>query len=91
MWLTKLIYLIIEIESFEQQHVSLKGLFQSDRLKQHMVTIGIDQWLSNCAMYEKIDYWKTSINFTHSLENVIINSIIKLLMKRYWYPLLIYS
>ena len=43
MWLTKLIYLIIEIESFEQQHVSLKGLIQSDRLKKHMVTIGIDQ------------------------------------------------
>ena len=52
MWLTKVIYLIIEIESFEQQHVSLKFLFQSDRLKQHMVTIGIDSFLINCAMYK---------------------------------------
>ena len=30
----------------------LKGLLQSDRPKQHMDTIVIDQFLSNCAMYE---------------------------------------
>ena len=49
--LTKVIDLMIAIESFEQQCVILKGLLQSDRLKLDMVTIGIDQSLSNCAMY----------------------------------------
>ena len=47
-----MIDLIIGIESFEKKCVIIKGLFQSDQLKQHMVTIGIDQLLSNCAMYE---------------------------------------
>ena len=51
--LIRLIYLVIDIEC-EQQRVILKGLLQSDRLKKHMVTIGIDQLLSNCAMYEHI-------------------------------------
>ena len=49
---TKVINLIIEIESFEKQCVIIKVLFQSDQLKQHMVTIGIYQSLSNCAMYD---------------------------------------
>ena len=40
---TKVICLIIDIESFEQQCVIIQGLLQSDRLKQHMVNIGIDQ------------------------------------------------
>ena len=39
---TEFIDLILEIELFEQQCVILKLLLQSDRLKQHMVTIGID-------------------------------------------------
>ena len=49
--LDKVIYLFIEIESFEQKCVIIKGLLQSDWLKQNMVTIGIDQFLTNCAMY----------------------------------------
>ena len=49
--LTKLIDLIIDIESFEQQRIVIKGLLKSDQLKQHMVTIGIDTLLSNCAIY----------------------------------------
>ena len=44
--LTEVIDLILDIESFEQQCVIIRGLLQSDRLKQHMVTIGIDQALS---------------------------------------------
>ena len=44
--------LIIEIESFEQKCASLKGLFQLDQLKQHMMTIGFDQLLGNCEMYK---------------------------------------
>ena len=39
--LTKVIDLIIDIESFENKCVIIKGLLQSDRLKQHMVAIGL--------------------------------------------------
>ena len=49
--LTKSIDLILDIESFEKC-VFIKGLFQSDQLKQHMVIIGIYQLLSNSAIYE---------------------------------------
>ena len=41
--LTKVIVLILYIVSFGQQCVILKGLLQSERIKQHMVTIGIYQ------------------------------------------------
>ena len=50
--LTKLIGLILHFESFEQQCVIIKGLLQSDQLKKNIVTIEIDQSLSNCEMYE---------------------------------------
>ena len=40
---TKVIDLILGIESFEQQCVILKGMLHSYQLKEHMVTIGIDQ------------------------------------------------
>ena len=49
--LIKVIYLVIDIEC-EEQSVILNGLLQSGQLKQHMVTIGIDQSLSKCTMYE---------------------------------------
>ena len=48
---TKVIDFILGIKSCEQQCVVIKRLLQSNRLKQHMVTIGIDQFLTNCAMY----------------------------------------
>ena len=50
--LKKMIDLILEIKSFEKQCVILKGLLQSDKLKQHIVTIIIYQTLSNCTMYK---------------------------------------
>ena len=50
--LNKVIDSIIEVEPFEQKCVVLKGLLQSERLKQHMITIGVDQLLSNVALYE---------------------------------------
>ena len=49
--MNKVIELIIYIESFEQQCVIIKGLFQSDILKQHRVTILNDKLLINNAMY----------------------------------------
>ena len=47
----KVIDSIIEINSFENKCVIIKGLFQSERLKQHMATIVINKSLSNCAIY----------------------------------------
>ena len=47
-----MIDLVLDIESFEQYCVIIKGLLQSDWLKQQMVIIGIYQSLSNFAMYE---------------------------------------
>ena len=41
--LNKAIGLILKIHSFEQQCVIIKGLLQSERPRQHMVTIGVDQ------------------------------------------------
>ena len=43
---------IIEIDSFEQHCVFLNGLLHTERLKQHMVIIGVDQSLSNSASFE---------------------------------------
>ena len=39
------------IDTFEQKYVVLKGMLQSPRLKDHVQTIGIDQSLSNNAIY----------------------------------------
>ena len=52
--LNKVIDTIIEIDSFEKQCVILKGLLYSEQLKQHMVIIGVDQSLSNIALYKHI-------------------------------------
>ena len=41
--LTKFIGSILDIESFEQKCVIMKGLLQLDWIKQRMATIGIDQ------------------------------------------------
>ena len=49
---TKVIIVILDIESFEQQCFFLKGFLQSDQLKQHMVTIESYQTWSKCVMYK---------------------------------------
>ena len=50
--MTKVIDSVLSIDTFEQQCVVLKGMLQSPRLKYHVQTIGIDQSLSNNAIYE---------------------------------------
>ena len=50
--MTKVIDSIISIYTFEQQCFVLKGMFQSQRLKYNVHTIGIYQSLSNNALYE---------------------------------------
>ena len=47
-----LIDYFILIDTIEQQYAVLKGMLQSPRLKYHVNTIGIDQYLSNNALYE---------------------------------------
>ena len=50
--ITKVIDYVISIDTFEQQCFVLKGMLQSPQLKDHVQTIGIDQYLSNNALYE---------------------------------------
>ena len=50
--MTKVIAFFLSIDTFEQQFAVLKGMLQSLRLKDHLQTIGIEQYLSNNAIYE---------------------------------------
>ena len=50
--LTKVIDYVLSIGTFEQQCIVLKGMLQSPQLKDHIQTIGIDQYLSKNAIYE---------------------------------------
>ena len=50
--MTKLIDYVLSMDKFEQKCVVLKGMLQSPRLKDQVQTIGIDQSLSNNAIYE---------------------------------------
>ena len=42
--MTKVIDYVLSIDTFEQKCVILKGMLQSPRLKDHVQTIGIDQY-----------------------------------------------
>ena len=50
--MTKVVDYILSIDTFEQKCVVLKGMLQSPLLKDHVQTIGIDQYLSNNAIYD---------------------------------------
>ena len=50
--LTKVIDTILDIDSIQHGFVILKGLLQSELLKQHMVVLGVVQSLSNSALYK---------------------------------------
>ena len=50
--MTKVIDSVLSIDTFEQQYVVIKRMLQSLRLKYHLKTIGIYQYLSNNALYE---------------------------------------
>ena len=50
--MTKVIDYVLSIDTFEQQCVVLKVMLQSPRLKDRVQIIGIDQSLSNNALYE---------------------------------------
>ena len=48
----KVVDSVLRIDTFEQQFVLLKDMLQSPCLKDHVNTIGIDQSLSNNALFE---------------------------------------
>ena len=50
--ITKAIDSVLSIDTFEQTCVVLKAMLQSSRLKDHVKTIGIDQYSSNNALFE---------------------------------------
>ena len=50
--ITKVVDSVFFIDTFEQQFVVLRGILKSPHLKNHVQTIGIDQSLSNAALYE---------------------------------------
>ena len=50
--MNKVIDCVLSIDQFEQQCVMFKSMLQSPRMKYHVQTIGIDQSLSNNALYE---------------------------------------
>ena len=50
--ITKVIACVLSINKFEQQCVMLKGMLKPIRLKNYVKTIGIDQSLSNSALFE---------------------------------------
>ena len=50
--MTKVIDYVLSIDIFEQQCVVINLMLQSPRLKDHIQTIGIDQYLSKNAIYE---------------------------------------
>ena len=45
---------IPDVDVFEQKCVIIKVLLHSERLKQYMVIIGLNQLLGNSALYEHI-------------------------------------
>ena len=51
--MTKVIDSVLSLNKFEQHCVVLKGMLQYPRLKDHVQKIGIDQYLSNNALYEQ--------------------------------------
>ena len=50
--MTKVIDCVLSADTFEQQCIILKCVLQSPLLKYHMKTIGINQSLSNIALFE---------------------------------------
>ena len=52
MMMTKVVYYVLLVCTFEQQCVVLKGMLQSLCLKDHVQTIGIEKSLSNNSLYE---------------------------------------
>ena len=66
--ITKVIDFVLLIDAFEQQYVVLKGMLQSPHLEYHMKTIGIDQSLSNSAVFEQRCIQNINKLYKHSVK-----------------------
>ena len=75
---------IFEIDSFEQQCVIIKWFLHSIKPEKHVVSIGVDQLLSNCELYEHICL-EISRRYTEMQLNMMIYSITIIFMKQQWY------
>ena len=64
--ITNVIDYVLSIGTFEQQWVVLKGMLKSPLLKDHVQTIGIDQSLSNNALYEHKCLQNTNKLYKHA-------------------------
>ena len=64
--MTKVIDYVLSIDTFEQKCVVLKCMLQSPCLKDHMKTIGIDQSLSNSAIFENMCLQNTNKLYKNS-------------------------
>ena len=85
--MTKVIDSVLSINTIEQQFIMLKGMLQLTRLHDHTQTIGIDQSLSNYAIYEHKCLENTK-NDTNKLLSVTISNNSKILLRLPWFLLL---
>ena len=83
----KVIYDVISIDTFERQCVVLKGMLQSPQLIYHIQTIGIDQYLSNNALYEH-KCLENIKKYTNKLVIVTTRNISKIFSRLLWFLLL---
>ena len=86
--MTKVIDCVLCINTFKQQCVILKVMLQLSSLKYHMKTIGIDQSLSNSALFLNTDLLKTSINYTNVLGSAMNNKNSNIFLRPIWFILL---
>ena len=88
--MTQVIDCVILTDIFEQKFVMLKGMLQSTGPEDQVKTIGIDQSLSNSAIFNKYVF-KTSINYTNMMGSVTTNNNSKIFLSAIWFLLLDYS
>ena len=88
--LTKVIYYVLSIDTFEQQYVVLKVMLKSPRLKDHVQTIAMDQFLGKNAKYEH-KCLENIKNYTNKLVSVTASNHLKMLLRMIWFLLLKYS
>ena len=85
--LTKVIYLFLGIKSFLQQCAIIKRVTEVRTTGKYMVTIGVDQYLSNSAMHQH-KCLENIKNVYKSTGNVMTNNSKSPLLKQQWSPLL---
>ena len=75
--ITKVIDYILSINTFGQKYVMIKAMLQSTCLDDNMMTIGINQTLTNSAIFEH-----------NMLGSVMTNNFSKILLRPTWFIIL---